>query len=113
LREVVSLIARRGGVFFLLKDPGARADKILTANAVPGGNRRQEMQTLEAARLVLEEIESEADFVLFSDSEGVISEHCTQGEARMAFYHEAGRYRLGEHLPTIYQREEPYWVPLS
>ena len=61
----------------------------------------------------LNEIESDADFVLFSESEGVISEHCTQGEARMAFFQEAGRHQLGECLPRIYRRDEPHWVPLS
>jgi len=61
----------------------------------------------------LEEIESDADFILFSESEGLISEHCTQGEARMAFFQEAGRHRLGECLPRIYKRDEPHWVPLS
>jgi hypothetical protein len=61
----------------------------------------------------IEEVDSDADFILFSESEGVISEHCTQGEARMAFFEEAGRTGLGESLPRIYRREEPHWVPLS
>ena len=62
----------------------------------------------------LEEVETDADFILFSESEGVISEHCTQGEASMAFFQEANRHTLGECLPRIYRREEPnHWVPLS
>src|SRR5690348_13559915 len=56
--------------------------------------------------LRLEEIETDADFILFSESEGVISEHCTQGEARMAFFQEANRHTLGQCLPRIYRREE-------
>jgi hypothetical protein len=64
-------------------------------------------------QLDLEEISSDADYVVFSETRGVISEHCTMGEARMAFYHEAAGFDLGEHLPRIYQREDSHWVPLS
>jgi hypothetical protein len=71
------------------------------------------MKTPARNSVPLNEIESDADFVLFSESEGVISEHCTQGEARMAFFQEAGRHQLGECLPRIYRRDEPHWVPLS
>jgi hypothetical protein len=68
-------------------------------------------KTLE--QLALEEIESDADFVVFSRNEGVVSEHYTVGEARMSFYERAFGSRLGEHLPRIYQREETRWVSLS
>jgi hypothetical protein len=72
------------------------------------------MKTFTPKTVRLEKIESDADFILFSESEGVISEHCTQGEARMAFFQEASRHTLGECLPRIYRREEPdSWVPLS
>ena len=64
-------------------------------------------------RLTLNEVESDADFILFSESVGLISEHCTQGEARKAFFEEAGRHGLGDYLPRIYRREDPNWVPLS
>ena len=68
---------------------------------------------IEAGKLQLEEIDSEADFILCNSDMDVLSEHCTIGEARMALYHEAGRFQLGEHLPVIYRREESFWVPLS
>ncbi|HTG45597.1 MAG TPA: hypothetical protein VK633_13825 [Verrucomicrobiae bacterium] len=71
------------------------------------------MQTVEKTAITLEKIDSDADFVLFSESEGLISEHYTQGEARMAFFQEAGRHELGDQLPQIYRRDEPNWVPLS
>lgn len=72
------------------------------------------MHTLaEPLRVALEEIESEAEFVLFSEETGLISEHCTQGEARMAYFQEAGHSSLGAHLPVIYRREETSWVSLS
>lgn len=71
------------------------------------------METLARGQRELEQIDSEADFVLFSEERGLLSEHYTAGEARMAFFNQAARFSLGEHLPTIYQREEPYWVPLS
>ena len=71
------------------------------------------MHMMSRRTLSLTEIESDADFVLFSETEGLISEHCTQGEARMAFFEEAGRHGLGDALPRIYRREEPNWVPLS
>ena len=61
----------------------------------------------------LDQIDSEADFVLFSGEHGILSEHCTEGEARLAFYKEAARHALGEQLPVIYERQEPHWVPLS
>ena len=59
------------------------------------------------------EIESEADFILFSVAEGLVSEHCTEAEARLAFYKEAARKRLGELLPIIYERKEENWVALN
>jgi hypothetical protein len=71
-----------------------------------------ETMSIEIA-LPLEEIESEADFVLCSEQSGVLSEHYTAGEARMAFFEEASRHSLGERLPVIYCRQDPYWVRLS
>ena len=66
-----------------------------------------------AEQIALEEISSDADFVLYCQRRGVLSEHCTAGEARMSFYEEAARFGLGEHLPRIYQREDRHWAPLS
>lgn len=71
------------------------------------------MQTLERSQVTLEEIDSDADFVLFSEAHGLLSEHCTVGEARMAYFQQASGFSLGEQLPRIYQREEFRWVPLS
>jgi len=71
------------------------------------------MESRSRMMLSLSAVESEADFILFSESDGLVSEHCTQTEARMAFFEEAGRHGLGERLPRIYQRQEPHWVPLS
>lgn len=72
------------------------------------------MQTIvEETRIRIEDLESDADFVLCSEGHDLISEHCTVGEAKMAFFQEAARHRLGEHLPVIYRREELYWVPLA
>jgi hypothetical protein len=71
------------------------------------------MTTIVRNSVPLTKIESEADFILFSEDEGLIYEHCTHGEARMAFFEEANRQGLGERLPRIYRREEPHWVPLS
>jgi hypothetical protein len=61
----------------------------------------------------LEQIDSDAEFVLFSEEHGLISEHCTVAEARMAYFKQAAQFSLGERLPRIYQRDEPDWVPLS
>ena len=61
----------------------------------------------------LGEIDSEADFVLFSGDQGILSEHCTESEARMAYYKEAARRALGQKLPVIYERQEPHWIPLN
>ena len=68
---------------------------------------------MEPSSVPIETIESDADFVLFSGDEGLLSEHWTESEARMAFYKEAARKKLGERLPTIYERREPHWVPLN
>ena len=63
--------------------------------------------------VALEKIDSDADFVVFSDRRGVLSEHYTAGEAQVSFYKQASGSSLGEHLPRIYQRDETHWVPLS
>ena len=66
-----------------------------------------------ARQLELEEIESDADFIVFSTERGLLSEHYTVCEARLAFFSEARSFSLGDHLPTIYQRGDDHWVPLS
>ena len=71
------------------------------------------MQTLAGRQLALEEIESDADFIVFCEERGVLSEHYSVGEARMAFYSEARSFSLGDYLPTIYRRGDDHWVPLS
>ena len=60
----------------------------------------------------LEEVDSEIDFILFSECEGLISEHCTLNEARMARFQDASLKSLGEQLPLIYQRREGAWIPI-
>lgn len=57
-------------------------------------------------------IETEADFILYSAEDGVLSEHCTVSEATMAYFEEAGRREVGERLPIIYKRAQGSWVPL-
>lgn len=64
-------------------------------------------------QLALDQIESEADYVLFSEGRGLLSEHYTAGEARRSYFERASESSLGENLPRIYQREETHWVPLS
>jgi cytidine deaminase len=72
------------------------------------------MNTLtDVSAFPLEEIDSDADFILCGESRQLLSEHCTMAEARIAFFQEAARYGLGEHLPKIYRRDEQHWVPLS
>jgi hypothetical protein len=71
------------------------------------------MQTLTRRELALEEIKSDADFIVFSEERGLVSEHYTVCEARVAYFSEARSYRLGDHLPAIYQRGDDHWVPLS
>ena len=71
------------------------------------------MQTLITSGIALDDIESEAEFVLFSKRHGLISEHYTVCEAQSAYFQEAGRFGLGDYLPTIYQREDTQWVPFN
>jgi hypothetical protein len=68
---------------------------------------------MQPAIMPLEEIDSEADFVLYSTDDGLVSEHFTEGEARIAFYKQAAIKALGTHLPIIYERQESVWVPLN
>ena len=67
---------------------------------------------MQPAIMPLEEIDSEADFVLFSADDGVVSEHFTESEARLAFYKQAAYKALGEQLAVVYERQESVWVPL-
>ena len=71
------------------------------------------MQALTRRELELGEIDSDADFVIMSEAHGVVSEHYTVSEARMAYYREVAKFSLGEHLPTIFCRGDDHWVPLS
>lgn len=64
-------------------------------------------------QIALDRIESDADYIVFSEGEGILSEHYTVGEARVSFFEAASGSRLGDHLPRIYQREETHWRSLS
>jgi hypothetical protein len=65
------------------------------------------------AAVPIDLIGSEADFILYSADQGLLSEHFTEGEARLAYYKEAASKALGQQLPVIYERQEPNWVPLT
>jgi hypothetical protein len=71
------------------------------------------MDALTARQLALDDIETDADFIVFSEDRGLLSEHYSVCEARMAFYSQARSFSLGDHLPTIYQRGDDHWQPLS
>lgn len=60
--------------------------------------------------LTFEEIHSEADYILFSQEEGILSEHFTPSEAAMAYYKIASETQAGQRLPLIYRRSESRWV---
>jgi hypothetical protein len=62
--------------------------------------------------LELQDVDSDADFVLFCVARGLLSEHCTMREAQMALADAMGTFSLGEHLPVIYRRHEPHWIAL-
>jgi hypothetical protein len=76
-------------------------------------NQSKQLRIMQAAVVPLEEIESEADFVLYSGNDGLVSEHFTEGEARMAYYKQAAGKALGQQLPIIYERHETVWIPLN
>lgn len=59
------------------------------------------------------EVDSDADYILFSEQAGLLSEHCTEAEARMAYFKEAARFHLGDQLPNILQRGTEGWVPVG
>jgi len=58
-------------------------------------------------------IDSDADYILVSEQVGVLSEHCTIAEARMAYFQEATRLALGGTLPVIFQRAADSWMALG
>lgn len=62
--------------------------------------------------LELAALETEADYILYSPEEGVISEHFTPSEAAMAYYEIASRKQIGERLPAIYRRSGENWEPV-
>jgi len=68
---------------------------------------------MQPAIMPLEEIDSEADYVLYSIDDGLVSEHFTEGEARLAFYKQAAAKALGQQIPLVYERQETVWVPLA
>lgn len=65
---------------------------------------------IETEGLTFEEIDSEADYILFSREDGVLSEHFTPSEAAMAYYKIASETQIGQKLPAIYRRDEAGWV---
>lgn len=69
--------------------------------------------TMPPAAVPIEQIESEADYILYSADHGLLSEHFTESEARLAFYKEAASKKLGQQMPVIFERREPHWTPLT
>ena len=65
---------------------------------------------IEQEELTLDEIDSEADYILFSHEEGVVSEHFTPSEAAMAYYKIISGSQAGDRLPLIYRRDDDRWV---
>ena len=63
--------------------------------------------------LTFETVDSEADYILFSSEEGILSEHFTPSEAAMAYYQIASEKQIGERLPAIYRRADKGWVPVQ
>jgi hypothetical protein len=96
-----------------LKVVAGLADERLTAILLCGQGSHMSVSAFAPNRVALEKVESDADFILFSETKGLISEHCTHGEARMAWFQQAERHELGDWLPRIYRRDDPNWVPLS
>jgi hypothetical protein len=63
--------------------------------------------------MALDEIESEADYVLLSHWRQILSEHFTLGEARVAYFKAAASENLGAQLPVIFARQSDHWIPLQ
>ena len=68
---------------------------------------------LASATLTFEKVDSEADYILFSPEEGLLSEHFTPSEAAMAYYQIASEMQIGDRLPSIYRRADDGWVPVQ
>ena len=68
---------------------------------------------IETQALTFEQVDSEADYILFSAEEGILSEHFTPSEAALAYYQIASRMQIGERLPAIYRRAEERWVAVQ
>jgi hypothetical protein len=76
------------------------------------GRKNMQIETV-PLELSLDQIDSDADYVLLTSWRGILSEHCTLGEARMAYFQAASRQQLGAQLPCIYVRREDSWAPLN
>ena len=68
---------------------------------------------VEREGFTFEEIDSEADYILFSREEGVLSEHFTPSEAAMAYYQIASEIPAGHRLPVIFKRGDDRWLPAN
>ena len=63
----------------------------------------------QALQLTPADIPSHTQFLIFSPEHGLISEHCTEEEARASFSNYLSEIELGEYIPFLLRRAGEEW----
>jgi hypothetical protein len=63
----------------------------------------------QALHLTPADIPLQTQFLIFSPEHGLISEHCTEEEARACFTNYFSEHGLGEYLPFLLKRSGEEW----
>jgi hypothetical protein len=63
----------------------------------------------QALHLRQADIPAGTQFLIFSPEHGLISEHCTEEEARASFAAYVSEYESGEYLPFLLKRSGEEW----
>lgn len=54
-------------------------------------------------------VRAESSFIIFSPDHGLVSEHCSEEDARAAFDHYVADLECGDYLPFLLRRTDEDW----
>ena len=63
----------------------------------------------QALHLTPADILSQTQYLIFSPEHGLISEHCSEEEARSAFVNYLSEHEMGEFMPFLLKRSGEEW----
>jgi hypothetical protein len=63
----------------------------------------------QALHLTPADILSQSQFLIFSPDHGLISEHCSEEEARVCFANYLSDFEFGEYIPFLLRRSGEEW----